>query len=93
MAKANLYVFFVLHKITRNKIENIVTANTCSDEWTISMHPYVTTLFIVPFQFTTHHGGGIAENRHVELPCDRSIDISFELIPVVFGLPSYIRYA
>lgn len=69
-----------------------MTANMCSDKWISSMQPYVTALFIVSLQFTTHHGG-IPENRHVELLRDRSIDISFELIPVVFGLPSCIRYA
>lgn len=82
----------MLREISRNKIENIVTANTCSDKWAISTSSYVTTLFIVLLQLTTHHDR-MSKNRRVELSRDRSIDISFELIAVVFDLSSCIRYA
>lgn len=82
---------FLVCYVKFREIENIVTANTCSDKWTISTSSYVTTLFIVLLQFTTHHDR-IPKNR-VELSRDRSMDISLELIAVVLNLSSCIRCA
>lgn len=50
----DLCASLVLHKINEQNKQNWKYGDREHDKWTILMHPYVTTLFIVPFQFTKH---------------------------------------